>query len=554
MPPIRRAILSVWDKTGLVEFGRGLCGLGIELISTGGTASTLRDAGLSVTDVASITGLADTLGGRVKTLHPAIFGAVLARRDEPGDIETLDDLGSALIDLVVTNLYPFEAAASRGAELAELIETIDIGGPSLIRAAAKNWRWVSVVVSPHRYSDVLTALQDHEGDVPEPLRRQLAVEAFERTAQYDSLIATTLGDRLSDKPSEGTADTRWPRRLSLHANLRRSLRYGENPHQAGAIYDLCPPGLAGVVDADPDSTPGALQADAVLGEERLSFNNMLDLEAAINLARDLRGAGHDTDAENAVATVIKHGQPCGAAVAPALSTAFQRAWDGDPMAAYGSVVALTQPLDLETAKLLSEPGRFVEALCAPGFEPAARAWLEEKASYRKRLRLLELPALAAPPDQPRKPALEARTLGSGLLLQQRDEETADADTWTKATSRAPSNQEAADLVLAEAACKHTRSNAIVLFREGALVGACGGSVSRVEAVRHAVAKAGDRARGAALASDAFFPFADGVEAALEAGVSAFVQPGGSKRDSEAVAAADQAGATMVLTGTRHFRH
>ncbi len=561
--PVRRALLSVYRKDGIVELGRGLAERGVTILSTGGTAARLREAGLEIVDVASITGFEKTLGGRVKTLHPAIFGGILARRDVPDDVASVEELGAGAIDLVVVDLYPFEDAAAAAAPLPDLIEKIDVGGPSMARAAAKNWRDVGVVVRSTRYESILTELDTH-GGLTDALRHELAVEAFERTAAYDALIATTLAERRREA-TDGDADektdaggARWPDRLELPSELIRGVRYGENPHQAAAVYALEPIRAGDAARRAPP--PGILDATTLAGGAELSYNNLLDADAALRFARDLARASRLIDPDDhgsTVAVVMKHASPCGAAVAGSPGEAFDAAWSGDPLAAFGSVVALTSAVDLATARdHLGAPNRFVEVICAPRFEPDAEAWLRSEASFRRRVRLLELPSLAdvAAPDHDAPPPVEVRSLGRALLVQEIDETIDDPATAEVVTARAPTDAERRDLALASVCAKHARSNAISLVKDGVLVGVCGGSVSRVEAVERAVAKAGDRARGASLGSDAFFPFADGVETATAAGVAAIVQPGGSKRDADSIAAADRAGATMVVTGARHFRH
>jgi phosphoribosylaminoimidazolecarboxamide formyltransferase/IMP cyclohydrolase len=515
-PPARRALLSVSDKAGLVAFARDLAGLGFELVSTGGTARALREAGLRVTDVAAVTGAAEMLDGRVKTLHPAIHGGLLADLRRPDHVDQLREAGIASFEVVVSNLYPFEAAAARPAiALDDLVEEIDIGGPTLVRAAAKNHASVAVVTRPGQYESVLAELRN-QGAVSEPTRQRLALEAFDLIARYDEAIASELGARLAGR-----------RGRVLRLEEVERLRYGENPHQRAALYLLA--------GADPGAGPFATGIRQVQGRA-LSYNNILDAAAAAGIARDLRG--------NACA-IVKHTNPCGAAEQAATpEAAWDAALSGDPVSAYGGVVAVTTPLTVPLAERLTS--MFLEVVVAPGVDEEARSIL----ARREHLRVLLDPALGSPPVA----AVEYRSAGGGILETESDTSADDPSTWRVATTRAPTADERRDLELAWRVCRHVKSNAIVLARGGLIVGVGAGQMSRVDAARLAVAKAGGRAEGAACASDAFFPFPDGVEACLAGGVSAFVQPGGSVRDDPVVATAEAAGATMLLTGVRHFRH
>ena len=513
--PIRRALLSVWDKRELVAFAHGLADAGVELISTGGTASALREAGLSVIDVATVTGAAGILDGRVKTLHPSVHGGILARRDLDAHMATIAALGIAPIDLVVVNLYPFEGTVAAGAGYDEAVEMIDIGGPALIRAAAKNHAGVTVVTDPDDYDPVLVALRA-EDQVPMQLRRQLAAKAFARTAAYDAAIARWF--------AAGQGDP-FPEQLTVSASRRQRLRYGENPHQQAAFYIT-------------DKEHGIGAALQVQGKE-LSYNNLADADAAQELARAF--------SRPAVA-IVKHANPCGVAVDDDLGQAYAKALACDPVSAYGGIVALNRSLDAATAEQITK--LFTEVVIAPDADADARALLEAKPN----LRLLLTGELAPPSGE-----LLLRSVAGGLLVQERDDAGLDDLELKVVTERAPSAAELADLRFAFAVCKHVRSNAIVLARDGATIGIGAGQMSRLDSVAIAVRKAreagGDAAtRGCVVASDAFFPFADGLEAALAAGATAAIQPGGSMRDAEVIAAADRAGAAMVLTGRRHFRH
>ena len=545
VPVPRRALLSVYDKTGLGELGRGLVARGFELVSTGGTARTLRDAGLPVTDVGAVTGFPEMLDGRVKTLHPRVHGGLLADRRLADHRRQILAAAIAPFDLVVSNLYPFAAALERpGITLDELIEEIDIGGPSMVRAAAKNHASVAIVTDPARYDAILTAL-DAPGGIDDALRRALALEAFAHTAAYDARIAAELPARMAaaglalpDEPGLPGASDPYPARLTVPLEKVETLRYGENPHQPAARY----------------RRPGTTAADGVFGEERdplqgktLSYNNVLDAAAAAALGRALRGPG---------VVIVKHTNPCGAAERPTLLAAWEAALEADPVSAFGGVVALTRPVDRAVAERLVSI--FLEIVVAPAFEPSALEVLATKPN----LRVLLDPGLAS--DEPTtaeaaSPTGSIRTAGGAVLVTAPDIVSDVASTWSCATRRAPTDTEQLDLDLAWRLVRGVTSNAIVLVKDRRLVGMGSGQTSRVDAARQAVAKARamlgpDAPVGAACGSDAFFPFPDAIEACLAAGVTAFAQPGGSMRDAEAVAVVDAAGGTMLITGSRHFRH
>ncbi len=520
LPRPRRALISVSDKNGLAAFAARLAGSGIELVSTGGTAGALRGAGLAVTDVADVTGFPEMLDGRVKTLHPRISAGVLAD-------QRLEDhraqLAAALIEpfeLVVVNLYQFaQAAAKEGITDDQLIEQIDIGGPTLVRAAAKNHESVGIVTDPAQYDAVIVEL-GHGGGLTQDMRRELAAAAFRLTAAYDGLIADTLSRRWWKR-------VELPGRMALDLVRVQELRYGENPHQSAALY------LAGGVDL----APGAFSNGALLQQGKpLSYNNILDTAAATGLARDLDGAG---------CVIVKHANPCGVAEAADLISAWEAALAGDPVSAFGGVVAFTGPIDTALAERLT--AIFLEVVAAPEITPDALKILASKPN----LRVLLDPGLGAPPVA----GMELRSAGGALLMTEADVAHDDPSTWTVATRRAPTDAERAALEFAWRVCRHVKSNAIALAKGRAVVGVGAGQMSRVDSARLAVAKAGpERASGAVCASDAFYPFADALEVCAQAGVTAFVQPGGSQRDAEVIAAADAAGATMLLTGVRHFRH
>ena len=545
-PVPRRALLSVSDKTGLADLGRGLVARGFELVSTGGTARALRDAGLPVTDVAAVTGFPEMLDGRVKTLHPRVHAGLLADRRRADHREALAAAGIAPFELVVVNLYPFaEAARKPGLSFDELVEEIDIGGPSMVRAAAKNHASVAIVTSPGRYPAILEALDAH-GEVPVPLRSALAVEAYRHTAAYDARIAAELPARmhaagidLPPDPGFPGAEDPYPPVLTVSLEKVDTLRYGENPHQPAARYRR--------TDREPQPGDGPFAGgEPPLQGKALSYNNVLDASAAASLARLLRGPG---------IVIVKHTNPCGAAERPTLLEAWDAALAGDPVSAVGGVVAVTGPVDRDLAARLTSI--FLEVVVAPAFDEGAREVLATKPNLRLVVdRALGDPAaLPAAPD----PLGSFRTAGGAVLVTAPDTLDDDPAAWTVVTKRPPSDRQRADLDLAWRLCRGVVSNAILLVRDGMLVGLGSGQVSRVDACRGAVDKArqfqGEAgAAGAVAASDAFFPFPDGPQVLLDAGVTAIVQPGGSVRDAEVLADVDAAGAAMVVTGIRHFRH
>lgn len=511
-----RALLSVSDKTGIVDLARALAGLGWELVSTGNTARAIADAGIPVTEVATVTGFPEILNGRVKTLHPAIHGGILARMDLPSHQAELGAHRIEPIGLVVANLYPFEkTAADPGATFDDVVEQIDIGGPAMLRAAAKNHASVLVVTDPGDYQPVLDALRTNR--VSPAFRRSLAARAFAHTAAYDALIAAYFQEH-AEAPL-------FPEELSIGLRKAHSLRYGENPHQPAAAYWRMQPG----------PPVGSLLAAEQLGGKELSFNNYLDADAAWRAA--------SISAAPTVA-IVKHLIPCGLSTRESVEAAFRAALAGDPVSAFGGIVASNQTVDEGAAKAIAQT--FFEIVIAPAFDDGALTVLRKK----KNLRLLQLPPYAADSQS----ALDLRSITGGVLVQRPDIAGDDPAQWTVATQREPTAREWNDLRFAWAAVRYVKSNAIVLARDQAIVGVGAGQPNRVESVAIAARKAGERAHGAALASDAYFPFADGVETAIAAGVTAVIQPGGSIRDSEVIAAADAAGIAMVMTGTRHFLH
>lgn len=508
MNAMRRALLSVSDKTGLIELAQGLSGCGVELVASGGTADVLRAAGLAVTTVEDLTGLPSVLGGRVKTLHPGVFAGILARDTDENDVATMTLQSWVWFDLVVVNLYPFaETIARPGITEAEAIEKIDVGGPSLIRAAAKNLSRVTVLTAPADYQAVLEEIRAYGNTTPET-RRALSLKAFATTAAYDAAIIGYFSGQ--------AAPAGIPPALSVSLPMGQMLRYGENPHQQAALY--APPGS------------GALGGTLLQGKE-LSYNNLLDLDAAW-------AATEDFDAPTVV--IVKHLNPCGIASGDDLPEAFRAALASDPVSAFGGVIAVNRTFDGTLAAALE--GLFVEAIAAPAFTPEAIEWL---AAHKKNCRLLRMDSLVLP-------AYSFRSVRGGVLAQTLDRGSDDG--WQVVSQRQPTPAEAQALRFAWQACKHVKSNAIVIADRRATLGIGGGLPSRLDSVRLAVEKAGARAGGAVLASDAFFPFADGPQAALDAGVSALIQPGGSVRDAEVIEAVDTAGAAMVLTSVRHFRH
>jgi phosphoribosylaminoimidazolecarboxamide formyltransferase/IMP cyclohydrolase len=523
---IRRALLSVSDKAGLLDLARGLAALNVELISTGGTRKALADAGLTVRDVAEVTGFPEMLDGRVKTLHPRIHGGILAVRDNPEHAAVLKQHAIEFIDLIVCNLYPFEATVARpGATHEEIVENIDIGGPTLVRAGAKNYHDVAVVTDPGQYPAVLQEMQQCQGALSPETRERLTAAAFARIAAYDQAISAYFAGRAH----EGS----WPAALDLHWIKHLDLRYGENPHQKAAFY------------IDPASRRASVATAEVLHGKELSFNNILDLDSALNLVREFG---------QPAAVVVKHNNPCGAAVSASLAEAFRKANEGDPISAYGGVLAFNREVDEATARLATEPNRFIECVIAPGFSEAALNLFTTRPTWKKNVRLLRTGPLDVKGAAPRM--LILRDVDGGVLAQTPDDRGPDADFQDAktVTKRAPTTAETADLLFAWVVCKHVKSNAIVLAKDGMVVGVGAGQMSRVDSVHMAARKAGDRVKGSVLASDAFFPFRDNVDEAAKAGVTALVQPGGSMRDQESIAACDEHGLAMVFTGFRHFRH
>ncbi|MDZ4723972.1 MAG: bifunctional phosphoribosylaminoimidazolecarboxamide formyltransferase/IMP cyclohydrolase [candidate division Zixibacteria bacterium] len=526
---IKRALISVSDKLGLVELARELDTLGIEILSTGGTLRTIREAGIHAIAVSSFTGSPEVLEGRVKTLHPKIHGGILFRRDVPKDVVELEALDTKAIDLVVVSLYPFEKTiANPNVTEEEAIENIDIGGPSMIRSAAKNFDFVTVIVDPSDYSTLIEQLRDNNGQTELAFRRRCSLKAFTKTAAYDASISAYYS-RSSDpagrqkEPKHKLSEL--PPRFQLSFEHKSTLRYGENPHQQAALY------------AEADNDGLSLVNATILSGKEPSYNNYGDLDACLDLLKEFA---------EPFACVVKHGNPCGAAAATTIADAYQRAYECDPLSAFGSIIGLNRHVDIECAKLLHETD-FIECIVAPSYSDESLALLMKK----KNRRLLVLPEINQSTNKAR---LLFRQIHGGLLVQTEDCHQLDKSSLKVATKRSPSEEELRSLLFAWKVVKQTKSNAIVLAKNSATVGIGMGQTSRVDSSFMAVKRAGDRARGAVLASDAFFPMPDGLEVALEAGVTAIIQPGGSKGDDAVIEAADKAGAAMVFTSIRHFKH
>lgn len=508
----RRALVSVFDKTGLEDLARGLTRLGVEIVSTGGTLKFLEEKEIPVTAVSGVTGFPEILDGRVKTLHPKIHGGILANRAEPGHLDALSEHGIDRIDLVVVNLYPFRETVARGASFAETVEMIDVGGPTMVRAAAKNFGGVAVVVDPADYGAVLAALEEGKGIVPEPLRRRLALKAFQETAAYDAAISEWLA---------GQTENRFPERKTVGLRREMVLRYGENPHQQSAVYS-------------DGSGAGVFGGFKALQGKELSWNNLLDADAARKMAGLF---------EEPTVVIVKHNNPCGIGRGENLVEAYRRALATDPVSAFGSVIALNRPADGALAEAMAD--LFVEVLLAPGFDEEARA----RFSAKKNLRVLECPVYAPSWDE-----VELRAIDGGFLAQTPDGFQDDETGWTCPTKRPPTAEETRALEFAWKVVRYVKSNAIVVTNEHQTVGVGAGQMSRVDSCHIAVEKAQIPVAGCVAASDAFFPFRDGFDVLAQAGITAVIQPGGSKRDDEVIAAADEAGVAMLFTGARHFRH
>ncbi len=507
---MKRAVVSVYDKTGIVEFARGLAEIGYEIVSTGGTAKVLRENGIEVKEVAEITGFPEILGGRVKTLHPVIHGGILARNTEE-DMKQLAELDIIPVEVVAVNLYPFEKTVLSGAELKDVIENIDIGGPTMLRAAAKNFERVFIVVDPDDYGEVIKAIKSGEENYE--FRLKLASKAFGHVALYDALISDYFSNLTSDN---------FPSETALPLRLKKLLRYGENPHQKGAVY-VNPFAKSGIANAE------------VLGGKEMSYNNIADADAVLGMIRDFK--------EETFCVIVKHANPCGAAVGKTPADAFQKALQTDPVSAFGGIVGFTRPVDSDTAKLLTEI--FLEVIVAPDYTDDALKILRET---KKNLRLIKVNLLEEDTYH------FVRSVSGGFLVQEQDKGFPELEEMKVVTQRKPSDREIEVMKFAWKIVKSVKSNAIVLADETGLLGVGAGQMSRVDSVRIAVSKARRDTKGSVLASDAFFPFRDGIDEAARAGVRAVIQPGGSIRDAEVIKAADEYGIAMVFTGRRHFRH
>lgn len=522
--PVRRALLSVSDKTGLVELATALSARGVELLSTGGSARTLREAGLPVRDVSDLTGFPEIMDGRVKTLHPKVHGGLLGRRDT--DDAVMTEHGIDPIDLLVLNLYPFEkVSADPDALFTEVVENIDIGGPAMLRAAAKNFAHVSVVTDPNQYAQLLEELDTHSGAISAPFRFLLAVAAFNRVAQYDASISDYLSSIIAMNDNDTVERSRFPAQVNTSYVKMMDLRYGENPHQQAAFY------------RDQQPRPGDLASFVQLQGKELSYNNIADADAAWECVRQF-------DAPACV--IVKHANPCGVAVAATAGEAYARAFETDPTSAFGGIIAFNTPLDTATAVSILER-QFVEVLIAPGFEPGALQAAQRKANVR----VLRIP----PGESPR--GMDITQVGSGLLMQTADSCSMTRDGLSVVTRIAPTNAQFDDLLFAWKVAQFVKSNAIVYAKDKRTIGVGAGQMSRIYSARIAGIKAADAGlvvQDSVMASDAFFPFRDGIDAAAEAGIIAVIQPGGSMRDAEVIAAADEHGIAMVFTGVRHFRH
>lgn len=523
MQKIRRALISVSDKTGIVEFAKFLSEYNVEIISTGGTSKTLRDAGLTVRDISNLTGFPEIMDGRVKTLHPLVHGGLLAVRDNAEHMQQMSDHAISEIDMVIVNLYPFEETVAKGAEFAEVIENIDIGGPSMIRSAAKNFKFVTVVVNPARYESVMAEMKNMAGATSLELRQKLSAEAYSRTASYDGAISTWFNKQNGEF---------LPETMAISAKRKSLMRYGENPHQDAALY---------ITDSKINS---AANAKIIQGKE-LSYNNILDADSALELVSEF---------EDSAVVIVKHNNPCGVATGKNQKQTYLNALGCDPVSAFGGIFAFNRTLEKDTAEEISK--LFAEVIIAPKFSEEALKVFESK----KNLRLLEVGNLNNLQPTAYKLQPTVRTVAGGFLVQSKDDIVLQKDQLKVVTKRKPTDSEMADLIFAFTVCKHVKSNAIVYVKNGATVGIGAGQMSRVDSARVGAHKAKEtntnveNASGSVLASDAFFPFADGLEAAINEGCTAVIQPGGSMRDNEVIEAADKAGLAMVFTGIRHFKH
>ncbi len=517
---IKRALISVSDKTGLVEFARVLADNGVELISTGGTSKALKEAGLKVFDISEVTGFPEMLDGRVKTLHPVVHGGLLSLRDNPEHMKTIQEHNIKPIDLVCVNLYPFEATISKpNVELHEAIENIDIGGPSMIRSASKNYRSVTVVTSPSRYADVILEMRENDGATTFKLRQELAIEAFGNTARYDGMIHEYLHRKLSTKP--------WPDVFTLSGIKLQEMRYGENPHQGAAFYR-----------ERANHLPTIVNGKQLQGKE-LSYNNIMDADAALGLVKEFI---------DPAAVIIKHTNPCGTAIGAGVQEAFLKAFEADPLSAFGGIVALNRPVDEQTARLVLEKLSFFEIMLAPSFDAGALKLFEAK----KNLRVISVEGLGFVTET--VPGYHVRRVEGGFLVQEFDQASEDKNVYKIMTEKQPDITLSKDMEVGWKIVKHVKSNAIVLIKDGVTVGVGAGQMNRVGSLAIAIEQAGDKAKGSVMASDALLPFRDSVDACAKAGIAAIIQTGGSVRDAEVIQAANEHGIPMVFTTYRHFKH
>jgi len=533
MRPIRRALISVSDKAGVVELARDLADRGVEIISTGGTAKALTDAGIPVTGISDVTQFPEMLDGRVKTLHPMVHGGLLARRDLPAHMATLEEHGIVPVDLLCVNLYPFaQTVAKPDVTLEEAVENIDIGGPAMIRSAAKNHDSVTVLVHPADYGLVLREMAENDGSTTRETRRRLAAKAYAHTARYDSMIAGFLQARFA--PEEP-----FPQELGLGYVKAQNCRYGENPHQRAAFF------------RETNVTENCVGTARQIHGKELSFNNFFDINGALETVKEFTAAD-DPLFNRPAAVIVKHTNPCGAALADSLAEAFVKARLGDPISAFGGILAVNRPLDVATAEEITGKNTFFEAIIAPSFEPEAIPILTERKKWGANLRLLEVGDLTGSLE--RASGFDTKKVVGGLLVQDRDLKIVSPAELKVMTERAPNDEEIAELLFAWRIVKHVKSNAIVFTKDRQVLGVGAGQMNRVRSVRLAVEQAGESARGAVMASDAFFPFPDGPTAAAEAGITAIIQPGGSVKDQETIDVCNQYGISMVFTGMRHFLH
>jgi phosphoribosylaminoimidazolecarboxamide formyltransferase/IMP cyclohydrolase len=521
---IQRALLSVSNKTGIVELAKCLHEMGVEILSTGGTQKALDEAGIPVRSVSDYTGFPEMMDGRVKTLHPKIHAGLLAIRDNLEHVQEVDRHGIELIDMVVVNLYPFrETISKEGIRLDDAVEQIDIGGPTMLRAASKNYKYVTVVVNPARYPQIIEELRKNGGWVSDALRFELACEVFEHTATYDRAIADYLArEQIGEKE-------KFPKTFNLAFRKAADLRYGENPHQTAAFY------------IDPAAKEPSVSTAKIVHGKTLSYNNILDLDAAIEIVKDFK---------EPAAVIIKHTNPCGAGVGKNIVEAYSRALQGDPVSAFGSIVGVNRRIDRKTAELMAQPKTFIEAIIAPSVDDDALEILKKSQWWGESLRVLVTGELTG-----RRDGLpNMRRVVGGLLMQDFDTATYDKSQFKVVTKRAPTEKEMQDLLFAWVICKHVKSNAIVYAKDLTVYGVGAGQMSRVDSSMIAAHKADGRARGGVCGSDAFFPFRDGVDTAAQAGITAIIEPGGSKKDDEVIAAANEHGMAMIFTGMRHFKH